>query len=45
MTQYDFIIMKYNNKTPNLNSNDYKIQVEIKEEDEKTDINIHLFFL
>lgn len=43
MTQYDFIRMKYDNKTPNLNSNDYKIQVEIKEDYRKTDINIRLF--
>ncbi len=44
MTQYDFIRMKYDNKTPNLNSDDYKIQVEIKEGYRKNDINIHLFF-
>lgn len=43
MTQYNFIRMKYDNKTLNLNSNDYKIQVEIKEDYRKTDINIHLF--
>ena len=43
MTQYNFIRMKYDNKTPNLNSNDYKIQVDIKEDYRKTDINIHLF--
>lgn len=44
MTQYDFIRMKFDNKTPNLNSDDYKIQVEIEEDNRKNDINIHLLF-